>query len=211
MSRVRSARTVFWDFDGVIKQSIEAKAAAFVALFASSEESIRGKIRNHHLAHGGMSRYQKIPIYLDWAGVQASPQLVDEYCGRFASLVLQAVIDSAWVPGVESFLRRNPYDQIFVLMTATPQAEIREILQALALSDCFSKVVGSPTSKSEAIRSTLSERALRPEDCLAIGDARADLDAARTNAVPFLLVKHATNEGVFADYTGEWVRDFNQI
>lgn len=41
-----------------------------------------------------------------------------------------------------------------------------------------------------------------------IGDARTDLEAAKSNGVPFLLRRHETNADVFSDYTGPSVNDF---
>lgn len=41
-----------------------------------------------------------------------------------------------------------------------------------------------------------------------IGDAKADLDAAEENGIPFLLRRHASNQAVFCNYTGDSVEDF---
>ena len=48
-------------------------------------------------------------------------------------------------------------------------------------------------------------------DCLMIGDAQADLDAAVANQVPFLLRRHSCNTKVFAAYTGTSVEDFTTL
>lgn len=201
-------KLVFWDFDGVIKDSVEVKTRAFVQLFEPFGAEIAGRVRDHHEAHGGMSRLNKIPLYLQWAGESPTQTLVDEYCQRFSQLSLQGVIDSPWVGGAEALLRGNPYKQSFVLVTATPHGEIEEILAALDLRSCFMDVFGAPTSKKEAIRATLTARKLDPGLCLMIGDAGADMEAAQANHVPFLLRRHSTNGRVFENYTGYSVEDF---
>lgn len=208
MPRFREAKLVFWDFDGVIKQSVEVKAWAFAELFRSQGELLAERVRAHHLANGGLSRFQKMPLYLSWAGIEPTQENVAEHCRRFSDLALQAVVDADWVPGAERLLRDNPYRQQFVLFTATPQEEIETILAALTLGACFTRVYGAPTTKSTAIRDTLSTRAMRATDCIAVGDARADYDAACANDVPFLLLRHSTNAPVFRDYKGDSIEDF---
>lgn len=208
MQPLNCPKLVFWDFDGVIKDSIAVKTNAFVALFEPYGLDVAADVRAHHEANGGMSRFDKLPLYLQWAGEKPSTRLVNEFCDRFSMLALQGVIDSPWVPGVESYLRNNPHQQIFVLASATPKGELEQILLALDLKKCFADVFGAQTSKEEAIRTTLVARSINPQECIMIGDALADLEAAQANRVPFLLRRHETNAKVFADYTGSSVKDF---
>lgn len=211
MVLLRKTKLVFWDFDGVIKDSIEVKTEAFVKLFQNVGGDVAAQVREHHLANGGMSRFEKLPIYLRWAGIEPNESCVNEFCDQLGGLVLQGVIDAPWVPGVEVLLRSNPYEQTFVLVSATPHDELGQILHALDLTDCFAEVFGAPTRKQDAIRMTRANRGLDPQDCLMIGDARADLDAAEANQVQFLLRRHKTNTSVFVDYTGLSVKDFTTL
>lgn len=205
---MKEYKTIFWDFDGVIKDSIEVKTQAFVRLFQPYGTEIVERVHEHHEAHGGMSRFDKLPLYLLWAGEEPNRSRVSEFCDQFGEFVLQGVIESPWVPGVESYLRSNPRQQTFVLVSATPQEELGQILRALDLTKCFAEVFGAPTRKKDAIRMTLAARGLDPHDCLMIGDAQADLEAAETNQMPFLLRRHETNANLFAGYTGSSIKDF---
>ena len=205
---VGTAVLVFWDFDGVIKESVEVKTEAFFQLFETFGKMVTEKVCQHHEAHGGMSRFDKLPIYLQWVGIEASPSTVSEYCEQFSQRVMQRVIDAPWVAGVEHYLRSESNQQTFILVSATPQDELEQILHVLDLTKCFADVYGAPTRKQDAIAKTLFERGLKASDCLMIGDAQADLDAAEANQVPFLLRKHSSNTDVFAAYTGTYVKDF---
>lgn len=202
---------VLWDFDGVIKDSVEVKTQAFFQLFRPFGESVAERVCEHHEAHGGMSRFDKLPLYLQWAGEEPSQSRLNELCEKFSQLVLRGVIESPWVPGVEAYLRNNPHQQTFFLVSATPQDELEKILQSLNLKACFSEIFGAPTRKKDAISAILAACGLESHDCLMIGDARADLEAAEANLVPFLLRRHATNANVFADYTGHSVKDFTVL
>jgi len=202
---------VFWDFDGVIKDSVQVKTRAYLRLFEPFGSVVTEKVRQHHEANGGMSRFDKLPIYLQWAGLEPNQSTVSEYCEQFTQRVLQGVIDAPWVAGVESYLRNNSNQQTFILVSATPKDELEHILQLLDLTECFAEVYGAPISKRDAIGKTLLARGLDAHDCLMIGDAQADLDAAVASQVPFLLRRHSSNTKVFAAYTGTSVEDFTTL
>jgi phosphoglycolate phosphatase-like HAD superfamily hydrolase len=208
---LKEFNTIFWDFDGVIKDSVDVKTDAYFELFEPFGPAVAEKVRLHHEANGGMSRFDKLPIYLQWAGSEPNKTTVNEYCERFSQKVLQGVIDAPWVAGVEQYLRSNSHQQVFVLVSATPQDELEHILYALDLTKCFADVYGAPTRKQDAIRNTLLVRGIDAIDSLMIGDAQADLDAAITNQVPFLLRRHSSNTKVFATYTGTSVEDFTKL
>ena len=205
------ARLVFWDFDGVVKESVGVKTEAFMALFAPFGEDVAARVRAHHLANGGMSRLEKMPVYLEWAGQPVTAATIDACCRQFSELVLRSVVAAPWVPGVNQYLRNNRHGQQFVMVSATPQQEIEETLIAIDLDHCFSDVFGAPTRKDNAIRRVLFSQGLPDSACLMVGDATADLDAARRNGVPFLLRRHPDNHHVFRDYDGAFVEDFSGL
>lgn len=207
---LREFKLILWDFDGVIKDSVEIKTQAYFSLFETFGSDVAEKVRKHHAENGGISRLDKIPIYLKWAGIEPNEKIVNEYCENFSNLVLQGVINSPWVPGVETYLRNNYHKQIFVLISATPQDELEYILEALDLVKCFSRVFGAPMFKQNAIFKTIRDLDLEPSECLMIGDAREDLKAARSNQVAFLLRRHKTNTEAFKSYFGPSVGDFVQ-
>ena len=208
---MKEFKLIFWDFDGVIKDSVEVKTQAYFSLFEPFGLDLAEKVRIHHTANGGMSRFDKLPIYLEWAGISPSKIIVNEHCKRFSKLALQGVIDSPWVDGAETYLHNNEYKQTFVLVSATPQDEIEYILKALNLAECFSRVYGAPTTKEDAIFKTIKDYDLDPSECLMIGDASADLKAAHTNQVSFLLRRHKSNAEIFSSYLGPSIRDFVKL
>ncbi len=196
------AAILFWDFDGVIKESLTVKAQAFEQLFLPYGRALADRVRQHHDAHGGVSRYQKIPLYLGWASEPATPALVQEYCERFSGLVFQAVIDAAWVPGVREYLGAHHTRQDFVLVTATPQDEIQQIVNASGIAACFREIHGAPTAKGAAVRDVLDRLHYSPGQALFVGDAETDLAAATENHVPFVLRCTDTNQELQARFEG---------
>ena len=187
-------KTIFWDFDGVIKDSVEIKSDAFEQLFVVFGRKIAKKVRRHHEANGGMSRFDKLPLYLKWAGQALSPLLVDKYAQQFSLLVTQRVIDSEWVDGVLEYLQSNHNRQQFFLITGTPQQEIENIISQLQIAYYFQQVIGSPSTKSEAIKSLLNCYNINPEQAVMIGDSSSDYNAATDNNIAFVLRKTELNK-----------------
>jgi len=190
------AKAIFWDFDGVIKDSVGLKSDAFSELFSSSDKTVVNKINEHHELNGGVSRYEKIPLYLEWSGKDCSEERVRKYEKKFSKLVKLKVIQSDWIPGVENYLRKHFNDHEFFLITATPQNEIEEILEALHIKHLFKKIVGSPIKKEIAINEILKERKILAKDSVMIGDSEHDYIAAKFNKVPFILRKTMLNRHV---------------
>ena len=130
-------KLIFWDFDGVIKDSVGVKTDAFIELFKPYGDDICRRIFNHNATNGGMSRFEKIPLYLQWSNETVDDEKIEKFCKKFSSLVEKKVIDSSWVPGVENYLRNDEYAQTFVVISGTPQDELIRIISALEFTGCF--------------------------------------------------------------------------
>lgn len=195
-------RVVFWDFDGVIKESVEVKALAFERLFLQFGEAVAARVRQHHEANGGVSRFDKIPLYLGWAGEAATASKVKEFVDRFSLLVRDAVVRSAWVPGVREYLEAHHACQVFVLVSATPQQELSSIIHELQIACCFKEVYGFPASKSYVVGEVLRRLNCQASSAILVGDSDTDLVAARNNNVPFLLRRTAYNRHLQEHHAG---------
>lgn len=196
---------MFWDFDGVIKETVSLKGEAFAELFKDHGQELVTKIRKHHASHGGVSRLEKIPLYLGWAGLAQDSENIRLFCERYSEMVLKKVIEAPWVPGAKEFLRHNPFQQKFYLVTATPQPEIEAILAALGLGLIFAEVLGAPVKKADAIRKVLAVSQIQKEKCLFIGDSLSDKQAAAAVNIPFLFRKNKSNK---FDLQKNIIRDF---
>jgi len=193
---IESIDFVFLDFDGVIKDSVEVKSDAFEQLFLPFGKDLARRVRKHHELNGGMSRFDKFPIYLRWAGQSPSQSLITSYSNKFSCLVKQKVIDSEWVLGIIDYLQSNMNRKIFFLVTATPQQEIESIIDNLEIRQYFKEVIGSPTKKEDAIRMLLTDYSIEPEQAVMIGDSSSDYYAALANQVSFILRRTKLNRNL---------------
>lgn len=205
---IGSYSVVFWDFDGVIKDSVAVKTLAYQRLFLPYGAAVVTAIREHHEENGGMSRFEKIPIYLQKAGITATENVIEEFCDRFSDIVLKRVIGSPWVPGALEYLNQSHSSSNFILVTATPEDEIRTILERLGIRSYFRHIFGAPIQKTEVIAKVIKKALLKPGQALMIGDAQADMDAAENNSIMFLLRQTSTNTLLQKNYSGPQFRNF---
>ena len=206
---VKKASTIFWDFDGVIKESVSVKSDAFELLFLPFGDEVAKKVKKHHEENGGMSRYDKLPIYLNWAGEVSSKDLICKFEQKFSQLVKKQVIKSPWVAGVLEYLQIYCNKQIFFLVTATPQKEIEDILEQLQIACYFKQVIGSPTKKNEALKMLLNNHRIDLQHAIMIGDSDSDYEAATVNKVNFILRKTELNKKLQKQLINKTITDFS--
>ncbi len=200
----------FWDFDGVIKDSVSVKTDAFEEIFKPYGKKISSKIRDHHIENGGMSRFEKIPLYLKWANIEVNSNNIEEKCSQFSEIIKNKVINSKWVPGVIEFLE-NTKSKNSIIVSATPQNELEDICISLDLNKYFSSIYGSPISKFKAIKKSIDIHRVNPDKCLMFGDARTDIEAAKDNNIKFIFRRHDHNKFLDISSDIQVINDFTNI
>lgn len=205
------AKCVVWDFDGVIKESVSVKTQAFYDLFLPFGEDVASKVRAHHLENTGVSRHKKLELYLDWAGLDVSTHVISEFADRFADKVVSSVINSGWTRGVLHYLSQNWRKKKFIICSATPQDELQYICEQINISHMFLALVGTPQSKSDGIQAFLSENPSLLTSTVMIGDATADIEAARASKIKFILRCHSENTDLSDTWQGPKIKDFQGL
>ena len=201
--RFRRAKCVLWDFDGVVKESVEVKTDAFRRLFTPFGPVVVEQVLAYHRAHGGVSRWEKIAYALsNFIDQEEDPDQVRIMGETFAQMVVDSVVNCSWVPGAEHLIRDNPHNQAFALVTGTPTEEIRGILRRLELDGCFRMVLGSPVGKDEAVSLVLDAFEQDAYPAVMIGDSATDWRAAEVHRVPFIWRLSAGSDAPPEEYRG---------
>ena len=201
-------KAILWDFDGVIKDSVDIKIEAYLNLFENVDPRVHLKIAAHNLSCIGHSRLNKIPLYLEWSGLGATKENVQLYLDKYSQLVRNAVIESEWVPGVLEYLNKEYLNQKFALITATPQLEIVEILEELRIRKYFQIIYGAPVEKIEAIELIKNDWNIDDKSILFIGDSEGDLEAAVFHQLDFALRITNQNLSLQENFKGYQIKDF---
>ncbi len=184
-TRIIQTDAIFFDFDGVLVESIKIKADAFMMLYAEFGAQVVRRVMEHHRAHEGISRLEKIRhCHKEILGVELTERDLAALARRYSSLVEDAVVTCDWVAGAQAFLdaARVP---LFVV-SGTPEPELRRVIELRGMTRYFRGVYGSPRGKGAIVAELLAEGKFDPPGCLFVGDAMADLEAAQANRVPFI-------------------------
>lgn len=183
----KNLQAVFFDFDGVIVDSNTIKTEGFRILFNRYDKKIINKIVNYHQEHGGISRVDKIRYVHHH--ILESPLTDDElsyWNKKYSKLVLEKVISTNWIAGAKDFLESLHSSIPVFVISGTPEDELRHIIKQRKMEVYFQEILGSPVRKPDHIRNLLSSYCLTPEQCIFIGDALTDYNAARETGLNFI-------------------------
>lgn len=181
-------QAVFFDFDGVILDSVDVKTRAFFRMFQRYGPDVQKAVVEYHLAHGGVSRFEKFKYaYTELLGKPIGREELEQLGREFVELALQGVLDAPFIPGALRALEclKERATPAFVV-SGTPDEEIKTVVGKRGLISYFVEVHGSPRKKTEIVRDLAGRFDLNPPDCLFIGDAMTDFHAAQDCGVPFL-------------------------
>lgn len=180
-------KAFFFDFDGVLADSVEVKTRAFAKLFESYGSAIEAKVVEHHRNNGGMTRVDKFRYYYrEFLGKQLDEAELQRLCNDFSRLVVDEVVSAPEIPGAENFLKKWHNTVKCFVVSATPDAEISKIVSRRGLEIYFREILGSSKSKQENVKTLLEKYGFNPEKCLFFGDAESDYRAAAVSGVDFI-------------------------
>ena len=202
-------KTILWDFDGVIVESVNVKTEAFRDMYIVHGQEIAQKVVDHHMAHGGISRFEKFKIYHEnFLNKQISNEELDQLADQFSNLVLRKVIESPYIPGVLGFIQKNQANYQHFIISGTPHEEMNLIIENKNLTSLFKGVMGSPKTKSEWIFDLVKQNKIEIANSVFVGDATTDYNAAIKTGTKFVLREVDYNLEYFKSYQGPRVKNF---
>lgn len=196
-------KSIFFDFDGVIKDSTDVKTQAFYSLYLPFGEDIAEKAKTHHIENGGVSRFEKFNIYhKEFLGIELSEKEIDTWASKFSELVKQEVIQSDYVKGALETIQTLYEDYNLFIITGTPQEEIMDIANSLEITKYFVEICGSPNNKIYWSQYLMDKYNLDNKNITFVGDAMSDFKAAEAYDYQFILREHEENMELFTSYIG---------
>jgi len=191
-------KNIFFDFDGVILDSVDCKTQAFEKMYSKYGYDIAKKVKKYHLDNGGVSRFEKFKFWhKEHLGISLKEDEISKLAMEFSKLVFQKVIESNKIPGVMNFIKSNHKKLKFWIITGTPNDEILEIVKELQLSKFFIGIYGSPQKKTFWSEKIIKENNLERNQTLFIGDASTDFEAANFSSIKFALRQSDYNFNYF--------------
>ena len=205
-------KNIFFDFDGVIVESVSAKTDAFEEMYLPYGKDIASKVVDYHKLHGGVSRYEKFKyIHKEFLNEVINQDKVDELAIQFSNIVLAKVIDSDEVLGANYFIEKYYTKFQFWVITGTPTSEIELIAEKRKLKSFFIGLHGSPKNKRYWTEYVIQKHNLVRNEILFLGDAATDMDAAEYSQIHFALRENEDNVEIFKNFNGLRFKDFYQL
>jgi phosphoglycolate phosphatase-like HAD superfamily hydrolase len=175
------------DFDGVVVESVELKNRAFGELFRDSHPELVEEVVAFQVENVGLSRFEKFPLIyeriLDEPFPDGESELLDR---RLTELVYDGVATCPFVTGARELVERRSGEVPVYVASATPEEEVRSLVEARGLAPFVRAAYGSPARKADNLARIAAEVGVEPPAVLFVGDSRSDQHAAREAGVRFV-------------------------
>ena len=205
-------KNIFFDFDGVIAESVSAKTDAFEEMYLPYGKNVAAKVVEYHKLNGGVSRYKKFEYFhKNFLNKAIDQDKIDELAIQFSNIVLEKVINSDEVLGANYFIKKYHKKFQFWIITGTPTTEIELIAKKRKLIKFFVGLHGSPNNKRYWTEMLIDKHNLKRDETIFLGDATTDMDAADFSKIHFALRENDENKEIFKDYCGLRFNNFYQL
>ena len=184
MTKALPIRALALDFDGTLVDSNEIKHRAFFEVVADvpGAAPLMREILEDPNAGDRYSIFRRLAEKLAERAPDAS-QLIERYGSRCEEQILRALDESA-LDELFGDLSRSGYAAFVV--SATPERDLRSLLQRTALPSRLRGVFGRPRSKVDILEALLTEQGWQSGELLVVGDQETDQLAARKAGCPFV-------------------------
>jgi len=179
--------TIFWDFDGVILDSMSIRSWGFKEIFKDYNNVEVQKLIDYHNLNGGLSRYVKIRFfYEEVLKKEIKKEEVVKYANNFSLLMKKELTNpNNLIEDSLNFIKENYINYNFHIVSGSDQEELRYLCKELNIDKYFLSIHGSPTSKNQLVKDILEAQGYDTNKTCLIGDSINDLEAASKNTISF--------------------------
>jgi len=188
MKVLKDKKVIFWDFDGVIMDSMPVRNKGFELVLSEYPASEVAQLMDFHLANGGLSRYVKFRYFFEEIrGNSVTEAEVNDWALKFSSVMKRELMDKKLlIENSVSFIQQNHEKYTMHIVSGSDQAELRYLCEQLDLDGYFDSIHGSPTPKKQLVQDILTDKTYEVSETVLIGDSINDFEAAETNNIDFL-------------------------
>ena len=180
-------RALALDFDGVVVESVEIKNRAFGELFRDSHPHLVEEVVAFQIANGGLSRFEKFPLIYERILGEPFPVGESERLDRrLTELVYEGVATCPFVPGARKAIEEASRHVPVYVASATPEEEVRSLVEARSLAPFVTAAYGSPVRKADNLKRIVEEVGCAADEVLFVGDTISDQRAGREAGVRFV-------------------------
>jgi phosphoglycolate phosphatase-like HAD superfamily hydrolase len=188
MGSTKQISVIFWDFDGVLMNSNPTRDFGFERVLHDFPKEQVEELLAFHRKNGGLSRYVKFRYFFEEVrGEKTNEGDIRLWAARFSEIMRELLVDSnLLIDETLEFVKANQGKFVMHITSGSDQEELRFLCQELKINDLFASIHGSPTPKTELIRSIIESARYDKSECVLIGDSRNDWQAAKENGITFI-------------------------
>jgi phosphoglycolate phosphatase-like HAD superfamily hydrolase len=182
--------TIIFDCDGVLFDSNALKTNAFRVVLKNSgfDEHVVNEFIEYHKRNGGVSRYIKFQyLYTDIINQPLSNSKINQLLSEFSISCVELYNKADLTPGCVDVLEILSHDHELYVASGGDQIELREVFSQRRIDGFFKSILGSPKTKSECVKSIVSNFDADIK-CVMVGDSVSDWLAADKYGVGFIFM-----------------------
>lgn len=180
-------KTILFDFDGVILDSMKIKSDGFIELFKEYPKEALVEFETYHYANGGISRFEKISHFFNTIlkhTIDGSD--VEVLAEKFAHIIAMKLFDKKnLISDTMNFIEKNHQNYNLYIVSGAEHNELKMLCKFLEIERFFLEIHGSPTLKSTLVGHILKKYHYEKSDTILIGDSINDYKAASDNEIEF--------------------------
>jgi len=204
-------KTIFWDFDGVIIDSMAVRDIGFELIVkqATNSQKIVDEFITYHRYNAGLSRFVKIKhLYENMLNKSISQEEINNFANEFSTLMKEKLVDEKYlISQTVEFIEKNYKDYNFHIVSGSEEKELNFLCKELGLSKYFKTIEGSPTHKNDLVKNILEKYNYNPKESILIGDSMTDYNAARVNGIKF----YGFNNFELKELSFKYIEDYSDI
>ena len=180
-------KVIFWDFDGVLINSNEIRDLGFRKALSQYPQNEIDELINFHQSNGGLSRYVKFKFFFENIRKEdLSDNVLKDLTSNFSLIMKDLLVDkNLLINETLQFIKNNFKKYNMHITSGSDQDELRYLCEKLNINQYFLTINGSPTPKTIILKQIIEHHNYLYEDCLIIGDAINDYNAALDNKIDF--------------------------
>jgi len=187
MQNFINKKNIFWDFDGVIMDSMTVRNRGFELVLKEFPNEQVELLMQFHLKNGGLSRYVKFRHFFEEIREEnVTEEEIKEWAQRFSKIMREELVQPALlIEDSLNYIKENYKKFNMHIVSGSDGEELKYLCEKLEISRYFISIHGSPVPKKELVHSLLINHDYTGEDTILIGDSINDYEAAEINDIDF--------------------------
>jgi len=180
-------KTILWDFDGVILDSMKIKGDGFIELFKGYSKQDLAKIEKYHYENGGVSRFDKIKYFYNTiVKEEVEDEKILQLANEFSKIIEKNIYcKNNLIQDSVNFIKLNYKNYDFHIVSGAEHIELNNLCKYFLLDKYFISINGSPLSKNILVKNLLKKYMFNSYETILIGDSMSDYYASNESSIEF--------------------------